>query len=96
MLDCEISGLLAIKGRYVCQTYDIFKNDEFYYVPMELCPHGTLRDYIKSKCINLYNLAKLKEKEVLSIFERIFEGYFSIYKCGFLHRDLKTENILMR
>ena len=49
LLNCEVAGLSAVKGNFFCQTYDILKDAEFYFVPMELCPNGTLRDFIKSK-----------------------------------------------
>lgn len=38
----------------------------------------------------------MSEREALSIFGNIIEGYRQIKQCGFLHRDLKTENVLLR
>lgn len=32
----------------------------------------------------------------MSMFEKIVEGYCEIVKSGYIHRDLKTENILLR
>ena len=49
LLDCEVAALLTIRTKYACQVYDVLKDGQFYYVPMEYCPNGTLRDYIKSK-----------------------------------------------
>ena len=51
LLDCEVAALKSVKHKYVCQTYDLLKDQEFYFVPMEICQNGTLRDYIKSKSI---------------------------------------------
>ena len=63
---------------------------------MEQCTRGTLKDYIKSKSTLNVNIESLCEKEALEIFSKIIEGYSAIRDQGYVHRDIKTENILLR
>lgn len=55
---------------------------------MELYSGGNLRELIKRK-------GKLPELQALDIFEGILNGYTSIKKAKILHRDLKSDNILL-
>lgn len=96
LLDCEVAALKSVRSRFVCQAYDVLKDGQFYYVPMEYCTNGTLRDYIKNRGISSINAGKLSEKEALGLFAKVVEGYCAIRQAGFIHRDLKTENILLR
>lgn len=71
LLDCEVAALKSVRNRYVCQAYDVLKDGQFYYVPMEYCPNGTLREYVLNRGICYENLGKLPENEALSLFAKI-------------------------
>ena len=90
LLDCEVSALKTVRHKHVCQVFDVLKDQEYYFVPMEFCPNGTLRHYIKSQSKILFNTGKLSEGEALSMFYKILQGYCGIRAAGFIHRDLKT------
>ena len=62
---------------------------------MEQCTRGTLKDYIKSKSTFNDNLEFLCETEALEIFSKILEGYSAIRDQGYVHRDVKPENVLV-
>lgn len=91
-----MAALKTIRHQFVCQAFDVMKDQEFYFIPMEFCPNGTLRDYIKSKSTPILNVDKLPEREALAIFHKVLKGYCAIRAAGFIHRDLKSENILLR
>ena len=38
----------------------------------------------------------MSEEEALNIFIRILEGFKSIHEAGFIHRDMKLENVLLK
>lgn len=56
---------------------------------MELCSNGTLKDYIQKR-------GKLNCQEALDLFRKIVIGYTAIVDSLFIHRDLKTANILLK
>lgn len=51
LLECEVKALQSVKHKNVCLTYEIMKDREYYFVVMEHCQNGTLRDHIKSRGI---------------------------------------------
>jgi len=57
---------------------------------MELCPEGTLQSWIKN-C----NGEQISIKKLISIALDIAHGLNFIHDSGVLHRDLKSENILL-
>jgi serine/threonine protein kinase len=63
---------------------------------MEYCGSGSLKEYISGKGTHLSKLGKLSNLEAISIFKKILIGYIAISEALFIHRDLKTANILIR
>ena len=63
---------------------------------MEECSGGTLKDYIEKKGYFVDNLGKLNPTETIQIFRKIVNAYISIVEGLFIHRDLKTANIMIR
>ena len=57
---------------------------------MEYCNGGSLETY-KSK----FNDRKLPEEEVRYIFKGIVEGVNELNNAGYVHRDLKPDNIFL-
>ena len=55
---------------------------------MEFCDSGDLTKYLKKN-------SKLTEQEFVEIFCQILSGMKAFFKQNILHRDLKTDNILM-
>lgn len=43
--------MLTIKNPYVVKTLDIIQERDYCYIVMEVCPNGTLKDYIVKKGI---------------------------------------------
>ncbi|EGV60861.1 Ark- serine/threonine protein kinase [Yamadazyma tenuis] len=59
-------------------------------VLMELCPHGSLLDYMNAKI-----KTKLTESEILSIMFDISIGVYEMHRSKMIHRDIKIENVLI-
>lgn len=49
LLNCEVEALSKIKHPYICETYSILQDKSSFFVVMEECSKGTLKEYIKSK-----------------------------------------------
>lgn len=59
-------------------------------VLMELCPNGSLLDYMNEKI-----RTKLAEPEILKIMLDIAIGIYEMHKLKMIHRDIKIENVLI-
>lgn len=57
---------------------------------MSLSPGGTLADYIQKRCNSL-----LDEDTILHFFVQILLALHHVHNKLILHRDLKTQNILL-
>lgn len=55
-----------------------------------------MKEYIRQKSKVLYNIENLSEEEALSIFSKLVQGYLSIKEKHFVHRDLKSSNIMLK
>lgn len=85
----EILGLKACANEHVLKFLDVKKTANSYYIFLEYCSDGSLQNYIRSK-------RRLSEEESLRLFCEIIRGFKTIVGKNFIHRDLKTGNILMK
>ena len=55
---------------------------------MEFCNGGTLTGYLQQR-------GRLQERECLIFMIQLLQGLSDMHKCRIMHRDFKTENILL-
>ena len=72
----------------VVQIYDFLELPEGEFIIMELVEGHSLRELTKGRVVEKLN-------EVLSIARQIAEGLEAAHTCGIVHRDLKSENIML-
>ena len=72
----------------IVNCFELFENEENFYIIMEYCQKGELSDYIEEK-------KKLSEDESSMLFYQLINGVNYIHKKGFSHRDIKPENLLL-
>ncbi|OHT09217.1 CAMK family protein kinase [Tritrichomonas foetus] len=72
----------------IVEMYDLFKDDQNYYLFMEFCPNGELFQHI-------VNQRHLSEIEAKPIFRQIIETIIYMHSMNVSHRDLKPENLLL-
>lgn len=82
----EIRIIQQLHHHGVVQLYDLIKDNQFYYIIMELCRGGDLFQYI----VENQHLSELEAKYCL---KQIFEALQYVHSSGVVHRDLKPENL---
>lgn len=83
----ETSILRQVTHPHIVQHYGCFKDDEYFYMTMELCEGGNLKQQIESK-------GWLGEERVKEIAKEALEALCYLHEKGIAHRDIKPENIL--
>lgn len=85
----EIHALQLLKGQpHVLQLRHAIQTHHNFYIVTELCPQGTLADYIKQH-------RPLSEPAAVDLIQQVISGYSAIAAAGLVHRDLKPANILV-
>lgn len=91
ILDSVIEGASEVKRisnkANIVKIYDFGRNDQCYFIVMELFENGTLEKFIGDKRV------KLDMK--MNIFHSIANTLTYVHSMGIIHADLKPSNVLM-
>ena len=74
-----------LQSKFVVKSYDYDLLDGNPYLVMDLCPNGSLRDYV-NKAVNDNTLDRIAFG--------ILTGLSDLHREGIIHRDVKPENVL--
>jgi eukaryotic-like serine/threonine-protein kinase len=74
---------------HIVKVYDIFQEDGLWGMAMEYISGMNLKEYLRRK-------GKLSELEGLRYIRQIGEALICVHDRGFLHRDVKPQNIMLR
>ena len=69
--------------------HEVYETDHSYYMILEMLEGGSLKDRLQSN-------EKMDSKSISSIMAGILKGLCYVHQKGFMHRDIKSENILFR
>ncbi|CAK75108.1 unnamed protein product (macronuclear) [Paramecium tetraurelia] len=83
----ETSILMDIDHPNIVKLYEMYQDDNSYFLISEYCDGGELFEKIKFVLI-------LTEKEIASYMKQILSAVSYCHSKGIVHRDLKPENIL--
>ena len=86
----EIYTLKQSEHENVIHLFDVYDDDNSIYIIMELCKGGDLYDEI----IRQRNFSK-NEKYAKNIIMQILKAIRHIHSKNIIHRDIKTENIVL-
>ena len=88
-------ALCKIWNPYIAETYEVIKFDDRYIAVTEyVCANGSDKETLTlSEYVEL--LGALDKKAALSVCVQICEGLEEFHKQGFVHRDLKPDNIMI-
>ncbi|XP_078536219.1 serine/threonine-protein kinase Nek8 isoform X1 [Lissotriton helveticus] len=86
--ECQVLKLLNHPN--IIEYYENFLEDKALMIAMEYAPGGTLAEYIQKRCNSL-----LDEDTIMHFFAQILLALHHVHTKLILHRDLKTQNILL-
>ncbi|XP_068205822.1 serine/threonine-protein kinase Nek8-like isoform X2 [Palaemon carinicauda] len=87
----EVRVLAMLHHPNIIEYYENFLENHTMMIVMEYAPGGNLYDYLR--CRGEGNL--LQEEDVLHLFCQLVVGMKHIHECSILHRDIKSNNILL-
>ena len=89
LVKSEIDIMKLCHHPNIVKLLDHFENSEFIYIVMEYLSGGTLNQYIKKHYFNF------TESQTANIIKQIANGIKYLHNYGIIHRDLKTDNIML-
>ncbi|MEM9017648.1 MAG: serine/threonine-protein kinase, partial [Verrucomicrobiota bacterium] len=85
----ELNTLTALEHPNVVGNHGVLTPKEFgLAIPMDLCQGGNLRELLRK-------VGKIGENAALEIILQAAEGLEAAHTAGFIHRDVKPENLLV-
>ncbi|OHT12139.1 CAMK family protein kinase [Tritrichomonas foetus] len=84
----EIDTMTYLNHPNIIKLYDFFTDESNFYLVMDLCSGGELKNYIIKN-------EKLPEPTAALIFQQVCQAIAYCHASGVAHRDLKPENILI-
>ena len=84
----EARAASAINHPNVCTIFDLKEHEEKQFIIMEFIEGETLKDLIKSQ-------RQLPIDQVVEYVKQIAEALYAAHEKGVIHRDIKSENIML-
>ena len=84
----EARTAAQLRSPYIVEPYDFFKEHDEYFLVMELVDGLHLKNYILAR-------GRLAPADALLICEQVCLALTEAHQHGFLHRDIKPQNILL-
>lgn len=90
-LEGEIECMQSMNEKNIVKLYSYEKDEDYYYMLMEYCDGGDL--------VNLQATYKNKVfplEDAIQTMVDVIKGLEQLHKAGYLHRDIKTQNVLLK
>lgn len=92
-LNREAELLSRIEHDHVLAFHESFFEGRNYFIVTEYCEGGDLKDFLKSKKNEGF---QLEEKLIIEMTAQLLSGLDCVHSHGIIHRDLKTRNVFLR
>ncbi|KAA8493271.1 Myosin light chain kinase A [Porphyridium purpureum] len=87
-LENEVSILMMLDHPGILPTYDLFDDEESFYIVFKLCTGGTLAEALAER-------GRFSEHETLEILRSVLTAVASVHRQGIVHRDIQPRNIVL-
>lgn len=92
LMENELMALEHLNHTNMVKIHELLENEKNYYLVQEYVSDGTLKDLVEERNDEQ---EPLSEQEVNAIAQQLFATLNYMHKKKYVHRDLKTENIMM-
>lgn len=93
--EADYKQFFSIEHKYVIKLLDVFRVEQFLNNDINLYIPFLVFEYFEGVTLKSLFKHKFKELELRDIFQQIKEGLNYIHTQGWVHRDIKSENILV-
>lgn len=90
-LDGEKEVMMSVKSKYIMELYAFEEDDNYKYFICEYCDGGDLLNAQAKQPNKVYDL-----KSATRILSEVIHGLELLHSKGYLHRDIKPQNILLK
>ncbi|XP_014209439.1 serine/threonine-protein kinase SIK3-like isoform X2 [Copidosoma floridanum] len=84
----EVSIMKRLRHPHIIRLYQVMETEKMIYLVTELASGGEIFDYLVKN-------GKMSEPEARRVFHQIIQAVAYLHKKGIVHRDLKSENVLL-
>ncbi len=81
--------MMSLKSPYVVRLYNVEEDEKYKYFVCEFCDGGDLLSLQAKQPNKVFSF-----KDATKILSQVILGLEHVHKMGFLHRDIKLQNIL--
>jgi len=90
-LEGEKDVMMSVKSKYIMELYAFEEDDNYKYFICEYCDGGDLLNYQAKQPNKAFDL-----KLATQILSEVIKGLELLHAKGYLHRDIKPQNILLK
>ena len=91
----EAQAASGLNHPNICTIYEIDEANGEFFIAMEFIDGITLREWIRKKGEQNEGYRKLGIKEAVDLAGQIAEGLEKAHERGIIHRDIKSENVMV-
>lgn len=81
----------SMKSKYIMQLYDFDEDENYKYFICEYCDGGDLLNFQAKQPNKVFSVDK-----ATAILAEVIHGLELLHENGYLHRDIKSQNILLK
>lgn len=82
---------MSVKSKYVMELFAVDEDQNYIYFICEYCEGGDLLNYQAKQPQKVFSV-----KDSAAILSEVINGLYLLHEMGYIHRDIKPQNILLK